>query len=34
MFALKGPAVAARSYPPAFKLVSQQKDMRLAVALG
>ena len=34
MFALKGPSVAARNYAPAFKLVSQQKDMRLAVALG
>ncbi|GBF88845.1 glyoxylate succinic semialdehyde reductase-like [Raphidocelis subcapitata] len=34
MFALKGPALAQRSYPPAFKLVSQQKDMRLALALG
>jgi glyoxylate/succinic semialdehyde reductase len=34
MIALKGPALTARSYPPAFKLVSQQKDMRLALALG
>jgi glyoxylate/succinic semialdehyde reductase len=34
MFALKGPGLAQRSYAPAFKLVSQQKDMRLALALG
>lgn len=30
----QGPGLQQRSYPPAFKLVSQQKDMRLALALG
>lgn len=34
MIAMKGPGLQARSYPAAFKLVSQQKDMRLALALG
>ena len=34
MFALKGPALMARDYPPAFPLKHQQKDLRLAVALG
>ncbi|KAG2439550.1 hypothetical protein HXX76_004903 [Chlamydomonas incerta] len=34
MFALKGPAMAARTYAPAFPLKHQQKDMRLALALG
>jgi len=34
MIALKGPGLQQRSYPPAFKLLSQQKDMRLALALG
>ncbi len=34
MFALKGPAIQARTYPPAFPLKHQQKDMRLALALG
>eukprot|EP00955_Chlamydomonas_euryale_P021769 229897-Chlamydomonas_euryale.AAC.2 len=34
MFALKGPAIAARNYPAAFPLKHQQKDLRLAVALG
>ncbi|GLC35117.1 Putative oxidoreductase glyr1 [Pleodorina starrii] len=34
MFALKGPAIMARSYPPAFPLKHQQKDLRLALALG
>ncbi|PNW82258.1 hypothetical protein CHLRE_06g278148v5 [Chlamydomonas reinhardtii] len=34
MFALKGPAMAARAYAPAFPLKHQQKDMRLALALG
>lgn len=34
MFALKGPAITARQYPPAFPLKHQQKDMRLALALG
>ena len=28
MFALKGPAMAAGAYPPAFPLKHQQKDMR------
>ncbi len=34
MFALKGPSMAARTYNPAFPLKHQQKDMRLALALG
>jgi len=34
MFALKGPAMVARNFPPAFPLKHQQKDMRLALALG
>ena len=34
LIALKGPALQAREYPPAFTLGSQQKDMRLALALG
>lgn len=34
MFALKGPALQQRQYPPAFPLKHQQKDMRLALALG
>ncbi len=34
MFALKGPAMMQRTYPPAFPLKHQQKDMRLALALG
>lgn len=34
MFALKGPALQARSYPTAFPLKHQQKDLRLALALG
>jgi glyoxylate/succinic semialdehyde reductase len=34
MFALKGPAMAQQSYPTAFPLKHQQKDMRLALALG
>lgn len=34
MISLKGPAIMQRAYPPAFKLVSQQKDMRLVLALG
>ncbi len=34
MFALKGPTMASGSYPPAFPLKHQQKDMRLALALG
>lgn len=34
MFALKGPAMMKNSYTPAFPLKHQQKDMRLALALG
>ena len=34
MFALKGPAMTAHSYPPAFPLNHQQKDLRLALALA
>lgn len=34
MFALKGPALMAREYPTAFPLKHQQKDLRLALALG
>ncbi|XP_031479776.1 glyoxylate/succinic semialdehyde reductase 1 [Nymphaea colorata] len=34
MFKFKGPAMIQRSFPPAFPLKHQQKDMRLAVALG
>jgi glyoxylate/succinic semialdehyde reductase len=34
MFSLKGPALQERQYPPAFPLKHQQKDMRLALALG
>lgn len=34
MFALKGPSVQKREFPPAFPLKHQQKDMRLALALG
>ncbi|KAI4365776.1 hypothetical protein MLD38_021734 [Melastoma candidum] len=34
MFKLKGPAMIKNSYPPAFPLKHQQKDMRLALALG
>ncbi|GIL49830.1 hypothetical protein Vafri_6147 [Volvox africanus] len=34
MFALKGPTMAARTYNPAFPLKHQQKDLRLALALG
>ncbi|GBF93518.1 glyoxylate succinic semialdehyde reductase chloroplastic [Raphidocelis subcapitata] len=32
MFALKGPAMIKGSYPPAFPLKHQQKDLRLALA--
>ncbi len=31
---LQGPGMAARNYPTAFPLKHQQKDMRLAIALG
>ncbi|KAL2632759.1 hypothetical protein R1flu_004238 [Riccia fluitans] len=34
MFKLKGPSVIKGSFPPAFPLKHQQKDMRLALALG
>lgn len=34
MFAMKGPALVGRQYPPAFPLKHQQKDLRLALALG
>ncbi|KAL4437458.1 hypothetical protein ABPG75_004597 [Micractinium tetrahymenae] len=34
MFALKGPPMTDGKYPPAFPLKHQQKDMRLALALG
>jgi glyoxylate/succinic semialdehyde reductase len=34
MYALKGPNMIAGKYPPAFPLKHQQKDMRLALALG
>lgn len=34
MYALKGPPMSARRYPTAFPLKHQQKDMRLALALG
>ncbi|XP_056170920.1 glyoxylate/succinic semialdehyde reductase 1 isoform X2 [Syzygium oleosum] len=34
MFKLKGPTMIKNSYAPAFPLKHQQKDMRLALALG
>ncbi|PNH10975.1 putative oxidoreductase GLYR1 [Tetrabaena socialis] len=34
MFAMKGPGIMQRAYPPAFPLKHQQKDLRLALALG
>ncbi|KAL5574370.1 hypothetical protein UlMin_023967 [Ulmus minor] len=34
MFKLKGPTMIKNSYSPAFPLKHQQKDMRLALALG
>jgi 3-hydroxyisobutyrate dehydrogenase-like beta-hydroxyacid dehydrogenase len=34
LFALKGPAMQKGSFPPAFPLKHQQKDMRLALELG
>lgn len=34
MFKLKGPAMILGKFPPAFPLKHQQKDMRLALALG
>ena len=34
MYALKGPNMIKGNFPPAFPLKHQQKDMRLALALG
>ena len=34
MFRMKGPTMIQNKYPPAFPLKHQQKDMRLALALG
>ena len=34
MFALKAPPMLKRAYAPAFPLKHQQKDLRLALALG
>ena len=34
VFAIKGPAMLTGSFPPAFPLKHQQKDMRLALELG
>lgn len=34
MFKLKGPSMIKSSFPPAFPLKHQQKDMRLALSLG
>ena len=34
MFKMKGPSLQSRAFPPAFPLKHQQKDMRLALALG
>lgn len=34
MFKMKGPAMLKEIYAPAFPLKHQQKDMRLALALG
>ncbi|KAK9747767.1 hypothetical protein RND81_02G013800 [Saponaria officinalis] len=34
MFKMKGPSMLQQKYPPAFPLKHQQKDMRLAIALG
>lgn len=34
MFKLKGPTMIQNNYSPAFPLKHQQKDMRLALALG
>lgn len=34
MFKMKGPAMLKENYAPAFPLKHQQKDMRLALALG
>ena len=34
MFKLKGPTMIQKNYSPVFPLKHQQKDMRLALALG
>ena len=34
MFKMKGPSMIQSNYSPAFPLKHQQKDMRLALALG
>jgi len=34
LFSMKGPGLIGKQYPPAFPLKHQQKDMRLALALG
>nr|GMD67038.1 glyoxylate/succinic semialdehyde reductase 1 [Ipomoea batatas] len=34
MFKMKGPSMIKNNYSPAFPLKHQQKDMRLALALG
>ncbi|KAH9554703.1 hypothetical protein CY35_08G076600 [Sphagnum magellanicum] len=34
MFAMKGPSMVKGSYPPAFPLKHQQKDLRLALAMA
>lgn len=34
MFTMKGENIVNRAYPPAFPLKHQQKDLRLALALG
>lgn len=34
MFKMKGPSMIQNNYNPAFPLKHQQKDMRLALALG
>lgn len=34
MFKMKGPSMLKGNYTPAFPLKHQQKDMRLALALG
>lgn len=34
MFRMKGPTMLQNNYTPAFPLKHQQKDMRLAIALG
>lgn len=34
LFSLKGNGLISHNYPPAFPLKHQQKDMRLAIALG